>query len=161
MCKKPHFLGLEKDYSIRYLEYVWIILVVVQRDHLIVPRRLYKRLRWQLYSILSCKSGFISKTTTVYKWQKVPCPIFPLRSFTFTLLALQKFFFFSLSGFWFPGRPDLPGQYRGVPASHSHHPLLQHCSLWETDPDAVILVSFYELKHSWKIQILCNNECVN
>lgn len=101
MCKKPHFLGLEKDYSIGYFKYVWNILVVVQWDHLIVPCRLCKRLCWQLYSILSCKLRFISTTTTVYKWQKVPCPIFPLRSFTFTLLALQWLFFFSSQVFGF------------------------------------------------------------
>lgn len=50
----------------------------MQRDYLIVPRRLYKGLCWQLYSMLSCKSGFISTTTTVYKWQKFHVPFFPL-----------------------------------------------------------------------------------
>lgn len=80
----------------------------------------------------------------------VPCPFFLFRSLSFTLLALQRFPFFP-PDFWFPGRTDLPGQYRGVPASHSHHPLLQHCTLWKTDPDAVILVSFYRLKYSWNM----------
>lgn len=147
MYKKPHFFGLEKDYSIGYFKYAWIILVVVQRDYLMVPRRLYKGLCWQLYSILSCKSGFISTTTTVYMWQKFHVPVFPLGP---SLLhsSLSNGFSFFPPGFWFPGRPDLPGQYRGVPASHSHHPFLQHCTLWETNPNAVILVSFCELQHS-------------
>lgn len=78
MYKKPHFFGLEKDYSFGYFKYAWIILVVVQRDYLIVPRRLYKGLCWQLYTILSCKSGFISTTTTVYMRQKFHVPFFPL-----------------------------------------------------------------------------------
>lgn len=65
----------------------------MQRDYLIVPRRLYKGLCWQLYSILSCKSGFMSKTTTVYMWQKFRVPFFP---FGPSLLhsSLSNFFFF-------------------------------------------------------------------
>lgn len=48
--KKSNILVLENDFSIGYFKNAWIILVVVQRDYLIAPRRLYKWLCWQLYS---------------------------------------------------------------------------------------------------------------
>lgn len=72
----------------------------------------------------------------------LPCPLLSV-SLSLSLFPPTLSFFLSFfPGFWVPGRLDLPGQYRGFPASHSHHPLLQHRAVWEADPDTCLLVSF-------------------
>lgn len=58
------------------------------------------------------------------------------------LLHTPPFFRSFFPGVWVPGRLDVPGQYRRFPASHPNHPFFQHCTIWEANPDACILVSY-------------------
>jgi len=73
----------------------------------------------------------------------ISSPVFPF--LPLNISHTLAFFLFLFPGVWVPGRFDMPGQYGGFPASHPHHPFLQHCALWEADPDACILVSYLKL----------------